>query len=189
MNDKGRIAKGFQALRADGYLASGRAGFTRQEGYHRLLKLDPNARTYLFYTDQGEADSFDSNGNLRKTLYLYWAGEAQTISQAFRDHGLSCDVPDANSAVALLPNPEAIPDTFESVSEAMARRYGRVTGRPAARETIHETLVDEAALFRSWLSQEAPELFELFEVDRLVCPLDNIYERYVGFGLPDLRGN
>ena len=189
MNDKGRIANGFKTLREKGYRISGRAGLTKQDGRHRLLELEPDARSYLFYTDQGEAEAFDRNGNLRKALYLYWAGDADIIVQTLRAHGLSCDVPDPDSAVVLLPNPEATEDTFESVCEATARRYGRSTGRPADRETVYETIAEEAGLFRSWLSQEEPGLFALLEVDREICPLDDVYERFVGFGLPDMRGN
>jgi hypothetical protein len=33
-----------------------------------------------------------------------------------------------------------------------------------------------------------PELFELTELDREACILDDVYERYVGFGLPEHRG-
>lgn len=189
MNDKARLARAFTALRREGYLASGRAGFTRQEAYRRLVELRPeHAERLVYYTDQGEADAFDSQGNLRKTLHLYWAGEPSTLRSAFRHADLEIDAPNQN-AISLHPNPAALQTTFESVCEAAGRRYGLATGRPESSETIYENLGQEAALFRAWLSEQIHELFLLMELDREVCVLDDIYERYVGFGLPGQRGH
>lgn len=170
-----------------GFGAVLRAGHTTQDALERVIDLFPQCDRYVYYTDQGEISAFDANGNLRDTLCLYWHGDIDVLVAAIRAHGLRCDEPPGDRAISVFANPNAVSQTLHDSCCAAGRAYGRASGRPASRDTIYDNLEDEAARFREWLCQTDPSLFALTEQDLELCPHDNVYERYVGFGLPDLR--
>jgi hypothetical protein len=187
LNDKYRLAAAFHDLTSLGYGALLRAGFTAQDALERVREHFPTCDHWVYYTDQGELPSFDANGNLGCELRLYWRGSAQVITQTLRRRGLHATQPPPTETIAVAANPRAVATTFHDRCADCGRRYGNATGKPASPDNVYADMTGHAAAFRTWVSENDPATFTLMEQDLALCPHDDVYERYVGFGLPEHR--
>jgi len=100
MTDKEKIKKAFVHLRNVGYFA--RMNFMCCQGCGWAAVPKGKKKKVVFYHKQ-DADSFDDNGNLKRHMFLAWAGDKKIISEILKMVGLKVKVPkNENTRVELI---------------------------------------------------------------------------------------